>query len=540
MFEILLIDDEAHITASIKKTIPWHEIEVHQVYEAHSAEQAIELLETQTIDIVITDIHMPGMNGLQLVELLRSRWPHIRCIFVTGYADFQYAQKALKLQAFDYLLKPVKDEDMIRSISNAIDVLKDEWNENEKKNKLSYNFKSNYNVLITNLFHDLLLGRTMTSASVEEKLRQYEVALRTDEETIILLFQLSNVSYDIKSLELIEYAVGNIAQEIFHDDFYVLHSKTPHHCSMLVIQAKQDGSNVVYMSSKQRTEVFKERITSFQKSVSNYLKMNISMVVSGWFLFPDDLSQAYRSILSSYYLLNSQHTMEITYIDSSHSSVEQKIYSLDSLYRPPTLINLLESKQWQTARRKLEDIFQELRAACSIETLYEVYFSVTNTFLYVAHKQGQRLSKIDQLNVDLLMDRGMLNSVDKLKEWTISTLNALEETMAENDQYTKGYIVSKVQALLSTNLGADVSVKSIADSVNLHPVYLSKIYKLETGEGLSDYIIRMKMERALYLLKNSNKKIYEITEELGYQNSQSFRKMFKKHFNMSPNEFRET
>lgn len=118
-------------------------------------------------------------------------------------------------------------------------------------------------------------------------------------------------------------------------------------------------------------------------------------------------------------------------------------------------------------------------------------------------------------------------------------LAKLQKKLSESDQYTKSYIIKQVHELVGSHSGHDLSVKTIADHVFLHPVYLSKIYKAETGEGLGDYIIRMRMERALYLLKHTNKKIYEITTELGYQNPQYFSKMFKKHYNMTPNEFRD-
>ena len=85
----------------------------------------------------------------------------------------------------------------------------------------------------------------------------------------------------------------------------------------------------------------------------------------------------------------------------------------------------------------------------------------------------------------------------------------------------------------------DISVRSIAERVYLHPVYLSKLFKSETGESLGDYIIRVKMERARWLLAHTNRKIYEITAELGYQNPQYFSKMFKKHFGVTPLEYRE-
>jgi len=118
-------------------------------------------------------------------------------------------------------------------------------------------------------------------------------------------------------------------------------------------------------------------------------------------------------------------------------------------------------------------------------------------------------------------------------------LDLLSIQYDESDSYHKKHIIKQVQELVSKELGVDTSVKTIADRVYLHPVYLSKLYKQETGESLGDYIIRIRMEKAVYMLKHTNKKIYEITTELGYQNPQYFSKVFRRYYGCTPNEYRD-
>ncbi|MEI0739624.1 helix-turn-helix domain-containing protein [Paenibacillus sp. JTLBN-2024] len=217
------------------------------------------------------------------------------------------------------------------------------------------------------------------------------------------------------------------------------------------------------------------------------------------------------------------------YLEDLQAGHARPVQSIESLYKPPTLIHLLESKQWDAARSKVDEVFKDLRNTnYTREHLYEVYLLMTNAFMYIAHKQGQFAYQIDQSGFDLMHDPSMVLSLDKLKGWAEAMLAKLRTELSASDRYTRSYIIHQVQELVSRDLGQDTSVKTIADKVFLHPVYLSKIYKAETGESLGDYIIRMRMERALYLLKKTNKKIYEITAELGYQNPQYFSKMFKK------------
>lgn len=545
MIEILLVDDEPYVTESLARTIPWSEIGVKQVHQATSGAEALEILEQQDIDIMVTDISMPGMTGLQLIETVSERWPDIRSILLTGYSDFQYARKAIQLQAFDYILKPVSDEEFITSVTGAIESLKDEWEAHDKYHSLLYNRKSDFSVLRANLMHELLLGRVLSERTLGSKLKEYEISFELDAEASMLLIQLGKhySAMDHHSVTLMEYAIGNIAEELFKDKFHVWFCKAPHDCLILLVELKSAVQHELEKTSNyeaERQQLLKSVIANFRISVSNYLKGDISLIVTEWFSFPEGMTGAYRSGLGSMYLAGHHDNGSVQYLEDRHLHELMTIKSLEILYRPPTLIHLLESKQWDLARQKIADVFQDMEnTRFTSEHLYEVFLSITNALMYIAHKGGQFISQIDQYAFDPMLTQSIIVSFDKLKDWAFDMLNKLEKELSESDQNTRSYIIKQVHELVGNNSGHDLSVKTIADHVFLHPVYLSKIYKAETGEGLGDYIIRMRMERALYLLKNTNKKIYEITSELGYQNPQYFSKMFKKHYNMTPNEFRD-
>ncbi|OAB45788.1 response regulator [Paenibacillus antarcticus] len=545
MIELLLVDDESYVTESIAQTIKWNEMGVSQVYQASSAAEALELLEEQSIDIVITDIRMPEMDGLQLIETISSRWADTRCILLTGHSDFQYAKKAIQLQAFDYLLKPVDDDELIASVSNAIESLQDEWEQVERYQKLLYDRKSDLTVLRANLMYDLLLGRTLSSKIIRDKCKQYEIPLQGDEPALIMLIPLAKTfaEMDHLSISLMEYAIGNIAEELFSDHFHIWHCKAPHDCLIIMVAQKdtlRPSSNRGLDKESERRVKLTELVQTLQRSVSNYLKGDISIVLTEWFEFPIGISTAYRKGLSAIFMAEARGSHGLLFLEDIFQSKDSVNKSIEMLYKPPTLIHLLESKQWDAAQNKIDSVFQDMEQVCFMrEHLYEVFLSVTNAFLYIAHKHGVFMHQIDHSGFDLFIDQRIIHSLDTLRNWSTEMMGKLKKELYTNDEYTNSYIIKQVHELVANDMGQDTSVKMIADKVFLHPVYLSKIYKSETGESLSDYMIRKRMERALYLLKNSNMKIYEITSELGYQNPQYFSKMFKKHYGVTPHEYRE-
>lgn len=281
-------------------------------------------------------------------------------------------------------------------------------------------------------------------------------------------------------------------------------------------------------------------IETFRKNVSNYLKGEIYVALTGWFKFPEELPKLYQTAIRSLYWNHQEETDTLLFIEEQTEQPHSSVKSLEGLYMHPTLTHLLESRQWEEAEAKVSRVFGKMEeVGYTREHLYELFISVTSAFMYTAHKQGRFITQMDQVGFDPLHAQKMVHSFPHLKEWILSMMNKLKSEWSASEQSAKSYVVKQVQELISQDKGQELSVKTIADQVYLHPVYLSKIYKAETGEGLGDYIIRMRMERALYLLKYSNKKIYEITTELGYQNPQYFSKMFKKHYGMTPHEFRD-
>ncbi|MEK5320639.1 response regulator [Paenibacillus sp. FSL L8-0644] len=540
MVQILLVDDESYVTESLAATIPWETLGIERVHQAVSALAAVDVLEAYDIDILVTDIRMPGMTGLELIVEVNERWPHIRSLLLTGYADFEYAKKALQLKAFDYILKPVDDEEFIKCVSAAMDSLKEEWEAFDKVHQLQYSRRNDFGVLRTHLMHDLLLGRDLPVPKIESKMSEYEIKLRTGHPASMLLIQLGKhfSDMDYHSVSLIEYAIGNIAEEVFAPDFHVWHCKAPHDCLIVLIEG--NWNSFPERSVDEQNRFLSAAIEAFRKNVSNYLKGEIYVALTGWFKFPEELPKLYQTAIRSLYWNHQEETDALLFIEEQTEQPHSSVKSLEGLYMHPTLTHLLESRQWDEAEAKVSRVFGKMEeVGYTREHLYELFISVTSAFMYTAHKQGRFITQMDQVGFDPLHAQKMVHSFPHLKEWIFSMMNKLKSEWSASEQSAKSYVVKQVQELISQDKGQELSVKTIADQVYLHPVYLSKIYKAETGEGLGDYIIRMRMERALYLLKYSNKKIYEITTELGYQNPQYFSKMFKKHYGMTPHEFRD-
>lgn len=538
MYQLLLVDDESSVVETLAYTIPWQEFGITAVHTADSGDEALNILKKCAIDIVITDIRMPGMSGLELIEQIRKKWKRIKCVVLTGYADFDYAREAILHNASGYLLKPVSDEDIILTVKTLIDSLEQEWEEIISYQRAVQAYSEHLPMLRGQFLKELLLGRKSSNDSLTEKLRTLKIPLSFEDQCAVVLIRIDHYAEnDFNSLLLIEYALTNIVEEIFHEHFAVWHCKDTHDYLVLLVapNMKQEETD----NAEQWQRLLERMSGELQKNVKLYLKVEISILISGFGTFPHDLTLLYqRSIASFFKQIGNEQSLIMSVPEEVTSN---GVGTLQSLYEPPLLMHLLEAGRWDAVTEKVENIFTELShpRANSQEHMLEAYFMISSSFSNLAHKNGRMLEDVIGEHFGKLMDRSSIRTIPQLREWTFHILHKFQELVWNEVKDIRREVVRRVQAYIQDHMSEDLSLHTIAEHVSLHPVYLSKIYKLETSENLTDYSFSLRMEKAIYLLKESNCKVYEIGSQLGYQNPAYFIKVFKKHYGKTPQEFRE-
>ncbi|GIP38038.1 hypothetical protein J31TS4_13180 [Paenibacillus sp. J31TS4] len=551
MLSLLIVDDELHVVERLSELLPWEEIGIGRVFKALSGGEALAILETETIDIVITDIRMPGMSGLELVSTIRDRWKMTKCILLSGHAEFGYAQEAIQHGTADYLLKPVSDEELLATVARQVEQLKSEWAELTSVRRLTSTFKEHLPLLRSNLLNELLQGRRMGEEQLREKLDVLEMPDLYGRSFALLLIRPEDPfqSADTRSRSLFDYAIGNMAEELFAPDYRLWTCRDSHDFLVFVV-TREDGDGPAGdrdaaeaagsgRSPESWQDALQRGAARLQDAVRTYLKGSVSVLVSRGGVFPSDMSRLYTSALSA---LRKQVGQEQgLFLPVGEEERPPQIQTIGSLYETPSLTHLLEAGRWQDTEERLQQIMAELDAkgAESEEHALEVYFTVTAAFSFIAHKNGRPLASILGEDYNRLSAGIPFQTLSQLKEWTGRVLRLLRSDMEKESRDTRTTIIRQVRQFVERNLDGDVSLQAIADHVYLHPVYLSKIYKLETGDNLSDYVQRLKMERAAFLLKESKDKIYEIAAQIGYQRAHSFIHVFKKHYGVTPQEYRD-
>ncbi|WP_167859770.1 response regulator [Paenibacillus cymbidii] len=537
MMQLLIVDDEESVVDSLAGNIPWSEHGFETVHRALSGEEALRIVAAEPIDVVVSDIRMPGMDGVALIGRIRELSRRTKCLLLTGYADFAYAQEAIRSGAFNYLLKPVHYDELVQAVAGAQEAIRKEWEEISSHHRAVQALNEHLPTLREKLLLDLLRGRKTAVANLDRNTQLLHIPFAPGDRFSIMLVRLEEpfARYDPDHLTLIEYAVANIAEELLQDRFSLWHAKDDHDYLVFALKWQEPLS----VTQLQHVE---QKAMQLQTCVLDYLKGEISVALSLGGMFPDDILTLYGTAVAGLSRRAGSTGGMIVMTDGGEADRNEIVY-LRQLYEPPTLLHLIEAGRFDEAKRKLEQIGGELLAGGlqqSTEHLSEVFFVCSASFLSGAHRLGYRLSDLAD-GGEALRPAGKTPFVHlgPLQIWANKMLETMQLRNDSEIKHSRASLADRVRAFVEDNLFADVSLQAIAGAIYLNPVYVSKVFKLETGEKLGNYIYKRKMEKAAQLIQSSDKKVYEIAELLGYHHTPHFIQLFRKHYGVTPQEYRK-
>ncbi|WP_341282231.1 response regulator [Paenibacillus sp. FSL H8-0537] len=529
MYQLLIVDDERSVVDSLAFTIPWSDYGIDTVYPAYSAEEALHIAAKHTIDIMITDIRMPEMDGLELIHQLRRLSKKIRSIILSGHDEFEYAQKAISYGAESYLLKPVDIGELIKSVQVIIAAIEQEWTEFSSHQRLKRTLHANLPLLKDRLLNDLIQQKAISQEMLQERLSLLDISFQTGDPFIMMLVRLDEqfAEYDLDSLSLLEYAVTNIAQEVFQDLFELWHCTTDAGYLVFLIKSKEQETLTLVDSSA----------VKLQKHVQRFLKGSLTICISGARSFPDHIQDTYhKSVISIQRNVGGHKSY---FLKTDETVVEHEENRLLPLYDLPLLPSMLESGKWDKALGILNRALgMNTELEPSHDQLLAIVLLVSSALATTFSEQNGPLEEQLGEEFNLLLRKKSQLSRQRVWEWAEKTIIGLRDQSAIQLEDSHQLIASRVRSFIEEHLAEGISLQSVADFIGLHPVYLSKVYKTVTSETIGDYLYAVRMERAAYLLKNSDLKIADVSSQIGFLAAPHFIKIFKKHYGATPQEYR--
>lgn len=537
MYKLLVVDDEYNIRDGIINAVSWDLCGVEVVGEAASGIEALKKVKEALPDIVITDISMEDMDGLELAEKLKQRYPFIKVIILSGYDEFEYAKRAVDLKVYSYLLKPILPDELIKVVREVIEEIKSEVRIKEKVVALESEIKINREAFIERLLNDLVKGNIRQSSELQARLSLLNLQM-AERFYLCLILDLDGYydlieSYGIEKVQIILQCIQEVNHDIFVKDFCIW-SFIDCMGNIVVIVGTETGI-------KDRTLVrIHTCIDRIKQVIKNTLDVTVTVAIGGLF---NNVMEVYKSYNEAIKALDFKvvagkdcviHIDDVRSIGGQHFS-----YPKD---KESGILASLNGEDDSRIRSSIEAFFKDVELGSFSKdklriSVMELFSVVASRFMDLGvdiHKMYER----NLLDPYKIIDR--YDTVEEIKNWLTNVVMGCVDRLRNDRSNNVKSVITKAQRFIEANYAnTDISLNSIAEHVYLNPAYFSKLYKKETGETYMEFLTKLRIEKAKKLLKETNIKTSDIGTAVGYPNPQYFTTLFKKVLGITPLEYRE-
>lgn len=513
---VLIIDDQISVLKGILSGVNFERLGIDHAFSATSVAKAKEIIKANTVDIMLSDIEMPGENGLSLIKWVSENYPSIVRIFLTSHASFQYAQESIKLGCFDYIIQPAPYHEIEDVLLRAIAKIT-----SDKQKADYYRFEVLSNIVL-NLFSSNPSNKRQSITS----LNQIGYNIKEDSEVQVLIVDIYQYA---KSDSVIFSDVSVFPHLLQSTNNSVL---IPDVHSLICLNRYKQFVILLYSNSNTLSLVTKDIYETVYEKICAELGNDISCYVSP----PGHVSHLRDTIFPTHTTLinNVAKNPGLYYADEER--VTPEVASLSESIAKWT--RLLDNNQFQSLEDSIFS-FLDLNASLNkfnLENLCEFHQALTKMLFVFSHKQNIDIMNLftDSYNYNDYMSS--FKDIESLKTGISYIIKAI--TDASDEESSKDNIQRAIDFILA-NISSDISVKDVAGYVHFSPEYFSKLFKKEMGENVKNYMLRIKVDAAKDLLENPNIPVSMVASELGYSNFSHFTQMFKKHENMTPTEYRK-
>ena len=533
MKRVMIVDDEVLVRLGIQSLIKWENHGYQIVCDASDGEEALQKIRQYQPDIVLTDLKMSPVDGFELISECREKYPHIQFIVLSSYNDFDNVRNAMKMGAFDYVFKlTVKPEELLKIMDEATSSGKG----SDTVQETSVLAERNMEVIKRGLFKRILNSETFLKKYLEELMR-LPLSVNFDHPFHILSitiddFKVVRKKGDFMDLELLIFTMENILSELFNR----------HHRAEVFQYGEYDFAVAVNLEENQDHKAFftamEKEFGIFSSCARQYYGLEVSGALSRECTGIKGLKEA---IAQNRGTLNMRFFSEPGKLHPYERSVKEEAV-LPVEFHSSVLERLAAEHDFFGMRKFLEDLFEFLKEKNRWEP-EEIRYLLRKAYGTLAASFAR-----SRADIDLFLDKNGINMEASINDYTYlekirqSVLELLEQYKKEYESNSGRILrkeVAEAKSFVRSHMKEELQVAEIAAMVNMSGSYFSHVFKKEEGISFLEYVYRVRMEHARYLLEISDLKVNEIADEVGIFNPNYFSTQFKKSVGQSPLEYRQ-
>ncbi len=532
MYKIMVIDDEPIILNGVcdyLKSAGSH-LDL-DIYKSKNAFEAIRMMQKYKMDIVLTDIRMPGMSGLELQQKVLEYWPRVKVIFLTGYDDFNYVHDALRNGALDYIMKTEGYEKILEVIEKTIRGIQDEM---QSKHYLEGAKRELKQSLWQEFVREILFREDSSREAINQQLRKLDFPLHQARPFLLVIGQIDgwNELYSFSDRSLMLYAVKNIAEE------YLDHTAQ----SVCIVY---NDSRLAWMIQPNDVNcdigVIHQFIESIQHACKQTLTMTLSFIMASEYVSWEGISAKFKKLnqLSAYRFGSGEEALLNERSFSLYDMKPREWKPGEQIKKMSLLSSYLEQGKEQPFYKLLNELLTwmcEPEQPLSIRL--EIFHSIGLVFISFLNHRNMMGGGSITFELEKMTRLDSYASHQEISTYFRRIAEQLFTDKKEEQLDRTGNLIARIQHYIQDHIAEDLTLITLAEVVYLNPSYLSRLYKQMTGMTISDYITGVRIDKAKSMLKSPKYKIQDISVALGFDSASYFTQFFKKNTGYTPLDYR--
>lgn len=531
MLKVIIADDEIWVCKLIEKLVKWEEVEMELVGTATDGIEAYKLIEDKNPDIVITDIRMPGMDGVSLVSKAREMNYKCSFIIISGYKDFEYAQKALKLGVEDYILKPIDEEELINTLVRIGKSIISSRMQLAEKDVLEKQLVSSMDKLREQFMQKVLITHDVSIIDKEKVNLEYNFRFADGIFIVVILQMDGNLNNMISSKIL------SFINEYFKTKCYDTYTFCQESRVICILNFPLENANMINDTSKEMFYKIRETIQLFPN-------LSLTAGIGTREREINGLKKSFEAAVHAVRCRIISGTDRIIDFCSLKHENQVDINNILKVEKEKQFVCMIEVFDVDGVKEWIRQAFQPYthHTGCSFDPspIFHLTYKIVETFYSVV---GSWNSPVEG---DCISKKKILEDIDKCKSVTEIAIY-LSKVLAEvlecyRSNYEYKHVkkpVEMIKKYISKHYSEAINLDDVANMVYLNSNYLSDMFKKETGMNFKDYIINYRIEVAKDLLKDIKYKTYEVAEMVGYKDPKYFCKLFKKVIGINPKQYKK-
>ncbi len=535
-YTMLIVDDEPIISDGLKDLFEESFGDIFSICNCYHPKRALEIFKYRLPDVVVSDVRMPKMTGIEMAEKMRSVKQDIHVLFLSGYDEFDYVYSAIKQDADDYILKTEGDDIILAAMKKMVDLLESENLFREEfesaRSRISY---------MAPAFKEKALGQLLdgdigSEEAWKELMADLENPVSMEGHLLMLLGAVKN-KVDPETQKRILTAMEQTLMRVYGNKIACIH-KMIYRQSFVWLLETEEG---------ELPELLQVTLLDVQKMLEEELDTGIAFGIAGKGVKWNELAQKHSSLWTE--MLRQTVDKESGIVmerveDEAGISFNGEETGFEEMVVPVAekihvMEEFLSGGDREAFMEEMEKILSLLSGA-KRHSMYalEIYYSIANMLIAFINRRNLRARLASKIRLMELFDPGSFVTWEQAADYIRALMAAVFELSIFSGQSAGGGITERTKSYILSHLGEDLSLTAIGQEIGFNPIYLSRVFKQAEGIGIREYVENCRMDMAKRLILHSRMKIYEIAERCGYSNTAYFIKVFKAHFGFSPQETR--